>query len=271
PIELHATADRGTFDLRELQASLPGLRVQGRGRGTTQAIQASVDLDATDLARLGRTFGGLSASRVPPLSGSGKLHLEASGALRHPGVSAEGKFASLRVNDVRVRALALSAHMGDIDRPLDANAQVKAEELRLGERVLKPVSLTLLTRGRALDLHAGTSGFLPLEVHVGGTVDEDRRGIELEALAIRYPEAAWSMHPPAHLRFTSDEPSLEPMRLVAEGQAIRLGGWKRRNRVDVAVALETVDLGKLPHALVPSSVPLGGRVSLEAKARGSLS
>src|SRR5262249_57517084 len=36
PVELHATADRGTFDVRELRAVLPGLRVVGRGRGTTE-------------------------------------------------------------------------------------------------------------------------------------------------------------------------------------------------------------------------------------------
>src|SRR5262249_58820341 len=119
----------------------------------------------------------------------------------------------LRLSDIRVRSLGVSAHVPDIEKPLDANAQLSAEELRLGDRVLKPVSFTLLTRGRALDLHAGTSGFLPLEVHLGGTVDEDRRGIELEALAIRYPEAAWSMEAPAHLRFTADELSLQSLPL----------------------------------------------------------
>ena len=94
PVELHATADRGTYDLRELRAVLPGLRVTGRGKGTAKAIAASVDAEASDLALLGRTFGSLSASRFPPLSGSGKLHLEATGPLRHPGVAAEGNFPS---------------------------------------------------------------------------------------------------------------------------------------------------------------------------------
>ncbi len=192
PIELHATADRGTFDIRELQAVLPGLRVTGGGRGTTRAIRASLDAEATDLALLGRTFGSLSASRFPPLAGSGKLHVEATGPLRHPGVSAQGKFHSLRVNDIRVRALELSASVPDVDRPLDANAQVGAQELRLGDRVLKPVSVSLLTRGRALDLHASTGGSVPVELHLGGTVDEDRRGLEMETFALRYPEATWN-------------------------------------------------------------------------------
>ena len=139
PVELHATADRGMYDLRELRAVLPGLRLTGRGKGTTKAIQASVDAEATDLALLGRTFGSLSASRFPPLAGSGKLHVEATGPLRHPGVGAEGTFPSLRVSDTQVRALKLSVHMEDVNRVLDANAQISAQELRLGERVLKPV------------------------------------------------------------------------------------------------------------------------------------
>ncbi len=270
PVELHATANRGTFDLRELRAVLPGLRLQGRGRGTTRKFEASVDAEAMDLALLGKTFGSLSASRFPPLAGSGTLHVEASGPLRHPGVSAEGKFPSLRINDVRVRALTLSAHVPDVDKPLDANAQVGAQELRLGERVLKPVSFTLLTRGHALDFHGGTGGFLPLEVHLGGTMDEDRRGIAMETLTIRYPEASWVMQEAAHLRFAPNDTSLEPMRLVANEQAIRLGGWKRGNRVDAAVGLEALDLGKLPHALMPPNFPLAGRVTLDAHARGSL-
>jgi translocation and assembly module TamB len=270
PVELHASANRGTYELRELRAVLPGVQVTGEGRGTVKQIQVALDVEAKDLAQLARTFGSLSASRLPPLAGSGTLHVEGSGALRHPGVSLRGRFPSLRVSDVRARSLSLSARIPDIDRPLDANAQINAEQLRLGQKVLKPVAFTLLTRGRALDLHAGTSGFFPLEVHLGGTVDEDRRGIQMEALSIRYPEATWSMEKPAHFRFGGDVLELEPLRLVAEDQAIRLGGWKRGNRVDASVGLEALDVGKLPHALLPPSTALGGRVSLDAQATGTL-
>ncbi len=270
PIALRATADRGTFDIRELQAVLPGLRIQARGRGTTRAIQASVDAEARDLALLGRTFGSVSASRVPPLAGTGKLHLEATGPLRHPGIRAEGKFASLRVEDLRVRGLELSASVPDVDRPLDANARLGAQELRTGGRVLKPVSLILLTRGRALDLHAGIGGSVELELHLGGTVDEDRRGIQMEALTLRYPEATWTMEAPAHLRFAANDLSLEPMRLVAQGQAIRFGGSKRGERVDASLGLETLDLAKLPRAVLPPSLVLAGRVTLDARVTGNL-
>ncbi|MGZ6133216.1 MAG: hypothetical protein ACXWK9_02100, partial [Myxococcaceae bacterium] len=270
PISLHASAERGTFDVRELQAMLPGLRVTGGGRGTIRSIRASLDAEATDLALLGRTFGSLSASRFPPIAGSGKLHLEATGPLRHPGVSAQGKFESLRVNDIRLRGFELSASVPDVDRPLDANARVGAQELRMAGRVLKPVSLALLTRGRALDLHASTGGSVPIELHLGGTVDEDRRGIEMETFGLRYPEATWSLEEPAHLRFPAHELLLEPVRLVAPGEAIRLAGSKRGDKVDATLALETLDLATLPRAVLPPSLALAGRVTLEARVRGTL-
>ena len=272
PVEVHATADRGTFDVRELRAILPGLRVQGRGKGTSSAMQASIDAEATDLALLGRTFGGLSASRFPPLAGSGKLHVEASGPMRHPGIGVEGNFPSIRVNDIRARSLVLSGRVADVDRVLDSNARVSAQELRLGERTMRPVNLTFLTRGRALDLHAGIGGTLPLEVHLGGTADEDRRGLQMETFALRYPEATWKLEAPAHLRFAANDLSLEPMRLVSEdqSQAIRLGGWKRGNRIEATLGLQALDLGKLPRALIPPKVALGGRVTLDARARGTV-
>ena len=140
----------------------------------------------------------------------------------------------------------------------------------MGGRVLKPVSVSLLTRGRALDLHASTGGSVPLELHLGGTVDEDRRGIEMETFALRYPEATWTMEEPAHLRFPANELVLEPVRLVAPGEAIRLGGSKRGDKVDATLGLETLDLATLPRALLPPSMVLAGRVTLDARARGTL-
>ena len=270
PIALRGSAERGTFDLQELRAVLPGLRVQGSGRGTTRSIRASLDADATDLALLGKTFGSLSDSRFPPLAGSGKLHLEVTGPLRHPGVSAQGNFGSLRVNGVRARGLELSADVPDVTRPLDANARLGAQELRVGERVLKPVSVTLLTRGRALDLHATTGGSVETELHLGGTMDEDRRGIEMETLTLRYPEASWKMEEPAHLRFAANELVLEPLRLVAPGQAIRLGGSKRGDRLDATLTLEALDLATLPRAVLPPNMALAGRVTLDARASGTV-
>jgi len=269
PVDLHASADRGRYAVRELRAFLPGLRITGSGKGTTRHIDASLDADATDLALLGKTFGSLSASRFPPLAGSGRLHLEATGPLRHPGLAVEGGFPSLRVTDLRVRSLKLSAHVADLDRPLDATAEIEAQQLKLGDRSLRPVAFSLLTRGRALDLHALTGGSLPFELHLGGTADEDRRGLELETVSLSYPEATWTLERPGHLRFGGGRLELEPIRLTADRQAIGVGGWKRGDQLEASVALHSVDLSRMPHALFPQSFPLAGTLTLDARAHGA--
>src|SRR5262249_5170752 len=113
PVEVHATASKGTFDVRQLTARLPGVGIDGRGRGTAARMQATLEAQVRDLRALGRTFDGLLATRLPPLSGQGQLRLEVSGPLRHPGVGAEGSFRWLRVDQVSARNLQVSARVND--------------------------------------------------------------------------------------------------------------------------------------------------------------
>ena len=63
------------------------------------------------------------------------------------------------------------------------------------------------------------------------------------------------------------------MRLLAQDatQAIRLGGWKRGNRVEASVGLQTVDLGEAAARAAPTEVPLAGRLTLDARAQGKIS
>jgi translocation and assembly module TamB len=270
PLELHASAQRGTFTLNQLEALLPGLQIQGRGGGTRKRITASLDAQATDLAALAKTFGHLSEMRMPSLSGQGRLHAEAQGPLEHPGVSVEGAFSTLRVGDTRIRDLRLTGSMADIDRPLDANAQLSASELRLGDRTFRHLDAGVVTRGRALDLHLLTEGFVQANLNLSGTLDEDRRGIALSRLLLRSPEEEWALEKPSHLRLHGDLVQVEGLSLRSGEQRVALDGWKRGNRLDASASLQAVDLKRIPRALLPRNTQLGGKLSLEAHARGSI-
>jgi translocation and assembly module TamB len=269
PVELHASAERGTFTLSRLQALLPGVRVDGRGGGTRKQVTAAFDVQATDLSALGKTFGHLSDARVPPLSGQGRLHVEARGPLEHPGILVDGAFSSLRMTDIQLRDLRLSGSMADIDKPLDANAQISANELKLGDRTFRHVDAGVVTRGRALDLHLITEGFVQASLHLGGTLDEDRRGIALSQLTLHFPEADWALEKPARLRFAGDLVQVETLSLRSGEQQIALNGWKRGNRLNASASLQTIDLTRLPHALLPKNTKLGGKLTVDARARGT--
>jgi translocation and assembly module TamB len=269
PVELHASADRGTFALSQLQALLPGLRLDGRGGGTRKQMTAKFDVQATDLAALGRTFGRLSDARMPPLSGQGRLHLEARGPLEHPGILVDGAFSSLRMTDTEIHDLRLGGSMADIDKPLDANAQISVSELKLGDRSFRHVDAGLLTRGRALDLHLITEGFVHANLHLGGTLDGDRRGLGLSELTVHFPEADWALEKPAHVRFAGDLVQVVTLSLRSGEQQIALNGWKRGNRLEATASLQAIDLTRLPRALLPKNTKLGGKLTVDARARGT--
>src|SRR5262249_56493132 len=101
---------------------------------------------------------GLLATQLPPLSGQGKLHAEVNGPVRHPSIGAQGQFSAFRVADVRARNLRLSAHVEDTDRLLDSSAVVTADGLSLGDRRIANLTAEWITRGQALQLHAGVQG-----------------------------------------------------------------------------------------------------------------
>ena len=268
PVEVHATASKGNFDIHQLTARLPGVSIDGKGRGTTSRVQGALDLEVKDLSALGKTFDGLLATRLPPMSGEGQLHAEVNGPLRHPGVGAEGAFTRLRVGDFRARNLRLSVHVDDTDRLLDSNAVVSADGFRLGERRMRNLTAEWITRGQALQLHAGVEGAVELQLDLGGTLDADRRGLEMESLSLRYPEATWKMEQPAHLRL-ADGVALEPVHLVSDAQSLTLAGWMRGNRFDATLSVHDLDIARLPKGLLPPTPELGGMLTLDAHASGT--
>jgi len=268
PVEVHATASKGTFDIHQLTARLPGVSIDGKGRGTTTRMQGTLDAEVKDLSALGKTFDGLLAIRLPPLSGQGQLRAEVNGPLRHPGLGAKGEFRSLRVGDVRARNLHLSAHIADTARLLDSNAVVTADGLRVGERRMRNLTAEWITRGQALELHAGVQGAVELQLDLGGTLDADRRGLEMESLSLRYPEATWRMERPAHLRL-ADGVALEPVHLVSDAQSLTLAGWKRGTRFDATLGVQGLDIARLPKGLLPPTPELGGMLTLEVHATGT--
>ena len=268
PVEVHATASKGNFDIHQLTARLPGVSIDGKGRGTTSRVQGALDLEVKDLSALGKTFDGLLATRLPPMSGEGQLHAEVNGPLRHPGVGAEGAFTRLRVGDFRARNLRLSVHVDDTDRLLDSNAVVSADGFRLGERRMRNLTAEWITRGQALQLHAGVEGAVELQLDLGGTLDADRRGLEMESLSLRYPEATWKMEQPAHLRL-ADGVALEPVHLVSDAQSLTLAGWMRGNRFDATLSVHDLDVARLPKGLLPPTPELGGMLTLDAHASGT--
>src|SRR5262249_32902800 len=109
PIQLSASADHGRFKLPGLRAALPGVSAEAAGDGTLERLSLSGRVHAKDLGELARSLGRLRPERSLPLEGRGDLDFQVEGPVRHPGVSARGDFAQLRLGANAATALQLTA------------------------------------------------------------------------------------------------------------------------------------------------------------------
>ena len=271
PVRVHASAANGRYDVRELLARLPGLKLTAKGKGSLEHVALTGRLEASDLALLSRTLGGLTQQKLPKVAGIGALDLRLEGPIKHPGVYAKGGFEVLRVDANAVQGLTLDAAVPNVLKPLESNLQVNAKTVTLGARVLKDVGITLATRGRSLEVNLHTQGMADVNLHLGGTLDADSDGLLLSALELTYPEEQWRLAHAAHLRFSGGDLSTEP--LILDGgahQNVFLEGKKTGSRIDAHLEVNRLDLGRLPRALVPPDAHLGGLFSVKATAKGTL-
>jgi translocation and assembly module TamB len=264
PVELSARVQGGRYEVSALKATLPGLELTGTGRGTTRSLEGTLHLQVQDLAALGNTLGD-ALGPVPRLAGHGTLRVELSGRPTHPGVEAEGHFATLDVGGFSAQGLELTFKLPDVARPMDANANLTASLLVLSGRSLKDVHAVLHTEGRSAEL-AVTSGGVHLEL--AGTADADARGVLLDTLSLGFPEESFRLKAPAAVRFDEKRLQTERLELVSGPQSLVLSGGVAGSHVQATLEVAHLDLGHLPALVAPPSLRLGGTFSLTASVHG---
>jgi translocation and assembly module TamB len=266
PVELAVRVKAGTFDVSSLHAVLPGLQLSGSGRGTAQSIEASLDLEVTELAALTRTLADVLGP-LPSLGGEGALHVQVSGQPAHPAVVAEGHFPALDVGPMSAQGLDLKLRVPDLRRPLDASATVQAHLLVAFGRRLQEASGSLASEGRSVELLL-SAGVAPLRVHLAGTADPDARGLLVDTLTLEFPEETWNLKAPAAVRFDDARFETERLELVSGSQSVAFAGRTVGRSLEGALQVERLDLTRLPSLLVPASLGLAGTLDLSAEIHG---
>jgi translocation and assembly module TamB len=264
PVEVRARVQGGRLDVSSLKAVLPGVELVGSGRVTRRSLEGTLQLEVRDLGSLKTTLADFLGP-MPPLSGSGTLRVQLSGRPTHPGLEAQGHFASLDIGAFSTRALELTFKLPDVARPLDANANVTAGLLVLSGRTLKNVHGRLSAEGRAVQL-AVTSGAVHLQL--AGTADADARGVLLETGTLEFPEESFQLKAPARVRFDDKRVATERLELLSGTQSLALTGGVSGSHLDATLEVERLDLARLPALLAPPSWKLGGTLSLTASAHG---
>ncbi|PTL81130.1 translocation/assembly module TamB domain-containing protein [Vitiosangium sp. GDMCC 1.1324] len=270
PVELHASAKNGRFELSQLQAQAPGVSLTASGAGTQEDVRLEGRLVASNLETFSNTVGRLGNGEPLPLSGHGALDFTVSGPARHPAVTLSGGFEALAWADNAVQGLTLDARVPDVTQPLTTDATLKATKLSAAGRTFEDLNASLATHGRALEASVTTGGTTNLLVSLHGTVDKDNQGLGLEALTLRYPEAGWTLERPTHLGWGNGRVEVAPLTLTSGGQALSLALTKEGERLDARTELRAFDLGRLPKAFLPPALDVEGQLSGQVAVSGRL-
>ncbi|HZI08703.1 MAG TPA: translocation/assembly module TamB, partial [Archangium sp.] len=265
PVELHASAKQGRFELSQFLAHAPGANLTARGGGTPEDMRIEGRLVASDLEDFANTVGRLGDGKPLPLSGHGALDFTVSGPVRHPAASLQGGFEALAWADTSVQGLTLDARVPDVTQPLTTDATLKATKLSAGGRTYEDLNASLLTRGRALEATVSTGGTTDLLVSLTGTVDKDNAGLGLDTLTLRYPEAGWTLQRPTHLGWGNGRVEVatekEPLTLTSGPQSLALALRMEGEHLTARTELRNFDLGRLPRAFLPATLDVDGQLS----------
>jgi len=268
-------AVRGAFDTAArrghatAQASVRGASIAAEGRLDGDAVDAHASIEADDLARaaraLTRDFG------LPPIAiaGHGRVDVSCGGTVAAPSLQVAARFPRLAVGDTAARDLTASARVPDLRAPDALDADVRASAIDRGGRKLRSATVTLRATGRHIAAQAAVAAPQPLRIELAGERQGGRNGrvIAIDGFSLRYPEATWTLRRRARLELGGGAIALSGFELGADAQRLsadlRLAGARRTARVTIS----RLDLARLPPALVPREVGLGGTVDAELDLR----
>ncbi|WP_395833230.1 translocation/assembly module TamB domain-containing protein [Archangium violaceum] len=271
PMELHASAKNGRFELSQLQAQAPGVSLTANGGGTEQDVRLKGRLVASNLGNFANTVGRLGSGEPLPLSGHGALDFTVSGPARHLAVYLSGGFETLAWADTSVQGLTLDARVPDVTQPLSTDATLKATKLSAGGRTFENLNASFITQDRALEAYVRAGGAAELLVSLRGTVDKDNQGLGLDTLTLRYPEAGWTLQQPTHVGWGNGRVEVAPLTLTSGPQALSLSLKKQGERLDARTELRAFDLGLLPKAFLPPDLDVAGQLSGHLEVSGRMS
>ena len=251
------------------RASLRGVALAMDGDLNGDAVAARVSVEAADLAATSR---GLTRDFGLPriaMAGNGRLDVVAGGTLAAPSLRVTARFPALAQGKTRLQSLTVSAWIPDLGVPEALDVDARASTLSLGGQTLRSPVVTVHAAGRTdVTVHAAIAAPQPLRVDLTGTRRPgERRALNIDALRVAYPEATWTLRHRARLSFgdaivlSGFELGADAQRLAAE---LHLGDRSRNAHVTVA----RLDLGRLPRALVPPALGLGGTVDVDLRSEG---
>lgn len=260
-----------------LRARLAGTSVRGRGLVAMDRADASVSLDAPDLARLrtqlARMLPGVS---LPEMQGAVSAEARVRGPYKAPQLAGTLKSESVEVAGQSARGLVLEFDVADPRLPLPKGAvKLEARQVVAGGRVARGLDLDGHIDGSEARVDAtGTLDGTPIDMRVRaerqkrprpGVERWDLHALRAEALGVSMRSEGRAVIEYGHSRGKVDG-------LVLAGDFGRLsvdGEGGTKGKLDATIGLDALRLDELPEAFLPRDLRLGGAVSGTARVTGT--
>ena len=275
PAEVEARADEGEVVLTKLSVRLPGAKVKGSGRYRRAGeLAGQAVVEAADLGSLRRDLQALLGKKIPPVEGSARLEAHLSGSEALPSATLALVASRLAAQGVNARGVDLSATLeGPLASP-KARFEGSVAALAASGREARTIHVEGEVGGHGGELHLRgsipTLGEEPLEVGGKGELSGDGKVLTLSALSVAIFGSRYELEAPAHLDLQG--PRVDRLTLKAGAERIALSGGfageGSKRALDAQASLASIDLARLPRALVPETLRLAGRLSAELEAKG---
>ena len=284
-VDAEAAGEQGTFDLSNVVASWPGLRLEARGRATLEGPKPLHVKATGDLARLAPLLGPTRAA------GDVALDAEITGRWRDPVVAGRLDVRSPTVANLRADAVAAafaltsrSLRLTDASLHLGRSRVVAAGNLAWPASnppaVPAPdvVSLDLVARTEQVHVEDATP-WLPIALHgssgpvdvtarIDGTLSAWHVSGQVESSSLSLPSAPAISEVRASFDIAPEQIAVGTLRArVLDGAVSAKGRWRWAGSGEIEAEAGPLDLARLPGLPEGLGVEGRGRVTVSATVR----
>jgi translocation and assembly module TamB len=271
PAEMTARARDGAFEISRLEARMPGASLSGQGSWRPGgAVSGRLVADAVDLDAFARNLSALTGEKLPRLGGSGRIEASLAGSEREPRTRARLDAPRLQLESAAATGVAVEADLaGALDAPrlqLEVRAArlsapgIEGRDLRAAGRLDGPDAEVRLS------LVVPQAGAEPFSLRAAGRFSSGRRSLALSELGVAWPGTRFDLAAPARLDLSG--PRVDRLELRSGSQRLAVEGGLAQGALDVRASAEVLELERIPPALLPAGLGLGGRLSFSGEARG---
>jgi translocation and assembly module TamB len=270
-VDLDASLLRRYAIVKAFTATALGLEIKAHGAAAYDELSLDLDVQAPDLAQVGRAIGALQRAPALPMGGSARLLARVTGSPRAPDAEIHLRAPALQINrTIAAERLRVSGKLhGPLKTP-DGSLRLAARHLSAsGVDLGAPrVEMALEWPWAHLRTAAAVAGGT-LQVTGDARIDEDKDGLVLSNFIISYPGNSLRLAHDADVHFR-DLLILEPIDLIGDHGSLRIQAQVHPppGRIDASLVVSKFELDRLPQFALPKDLGLRGILDANAVVQG---